>query len=510
MSNSPVTGMVVTRHTSAMLLAGILLLTVIAYSNSFAGVWQFDDFPVIVNDVRVQSLSAWWQAMPAIRPLFKLSVAIDHVRGAQGGIAAFHFSNLLFHLINVVLVHALLQRLLRALPLPEYFPAKSLNRQAKENTGAALWLTTLATLCFALHPAQTEAVTYVSGRSVSLATLFMLAALLLMPGKNSSASFLRWLPAMFALIAAVAVRETALITPLLMGLLWQAERDPSAPASGRAQWRRQRAVLLVLLLTLPVLLLMLVLVFPLYQHLISFAFGRVDAATHVATQVQSLAGLLLTAVGIAPLNADPDLIIAPLFSVQSLLATGLLLTFAALVLRLARTWRLAAWAGLALLILCLPTHSLLLRLDALNDRQLYLLLPFLALLPGMLALSCWQRTAQGRNAPAHASAQVSVLRRSGSAFALLVLLILAMLWGTQTWQRNRVYASEQMFWQDVHEKSPHNARACNNLGVARADAGDRHGAEAAFRCALDNDPRYVQAAINLRLLQENAWPSRSR
>jgi hypothetical protein len=33
-------------------------------------------------------------------------------------------------------------------------------------------------LLFALHPAQTEAVTYVSGRSTSLATAFALASLL--------------------------------------------------------------------------------------------------------------------------------------------------------------------------------------------------------------------------------------------------------------------------------------------------------------------------------------------
>ncbi len=488
------------RHAPAFVLLGILLLTVIAYSNSFAGVWQFDDFPVIVNDARVQSLSAWWQAMPAIRPLFKLSVAIDHARSTPTALTAFHFSNLLFHLINVCLVFALLRRLLRALPLPDDHEPLPSGEGRPIPPRAALWLSTLATLCFALHPAQTEAVTYLSGRSVALATLFMLASLLLMP-KNRPADpvtekffskMLNWLPATLALIAAVAVRETAVITPLLMGLLWQAERGQSAVPS----WRVSMRLLIRLTLLALLLILILLLVFPLYQHLISFAFGRADLASHLAAQSQSLAGLLLTAAGIAPLNADPDLIIAPLLSLQSLLALLLLLAVVLLVWRLSRRYRLAGWAGLALVIICLPSHSLLLRLDALNDRQLYPLLPWLAVLAGLLLWSCWPR-----------------LKKTGTAalpIAVALPLLLALMWATQTWQRNRVYSSELAFWQDVHEKSPHNARACNNLGVARADAGDQQGAVVAFRCALANDPQYVQAAINLRLLQEHAWPSRSR
>ena len=75
------------------LVAGAALL---AYATSFAGGFQFDDWNVIVEEPRVQTLGAWWQSLPAIRPLLKLTFALN----LQSGLGLFGF-----HLVNV-LVHA--------------------------------------------------------------------------------------------------------------------------------------------------------------------------------------------------------------------------------------------------------------------------------------------------------------------------------------------------------------------------------------------------------------------
>src|SRR5687768_3642757 len=57
----------------------ILLLWWPALPASF----QFDDWNVIVNDPRLQSLAAWWQSMPGIRPLLKLSYTLNFAVGSD-------------------------------------------------------------------------------------------------------------------------------------------------------------------------------------------------------------------------------------------------------------------------------------------------------------------------------------------------------------------------------------------------------------------------------------------
>ena len=88
------------------------------------------------------------------RPLTVLSLAIDHaLYGDNAG--GYHLSNLLFHLLAT----AFLFQLLRVRGAPGHAAALA----------AALW---------SLHPRLTEAVAWVSGRTDVLATVFVLAALL--------------------------------------------------------------------------------------------------------------------------------------------------------------------------------------------------------------------------------------------------------------------------------------------------------------------------------------------
>ena len=91
--------------------------------------------------------------MPGIRPLLKLSFAANHALGL--GLAGFHAVNLAIHAASALLALALLRRV--AVP----------HRRGRRRSARAAPL--LGALLFALHPVQVEAVTYVSGRSASLA-----------------------------------------------------------------------------------------------------------------------------------------------------------------------------------------------------------------------------------------------------------------------------------------------------------------------------------------------------
>ena len=69
----------------------VVLVVCLAYANALQASFQFDDWDVIVRDPRVQDLAAWWSSMPGMRPLLKLSYALNHASGA--GVAGFHAVN---------------------------------------------------------------------------------------------------------------------------------------------------------------------------------------------------------------------------------------------------------------------------------------------------------------------------------------------------------------------------------------------------------------------------------
>lgn len=446
------------RAVRALALGTLPLALIVAWSNLFDAGYQFDDWEVIVRDPRVQGLDAWWAGMPGIRPLLKLSYALNHASGF--GLRGFQAVNLGIHAANGALVFWLLSRwLVRAQPAA---PAE------------AAWAAFAATAIFLLHPVQTEAVTYVSGRSTSLCALFSLASIAAWvrgehrPGWRYGASPL-------LLLLALATKEMAAMVPFAL-LLWEA----TAPGGfdGRAVLRRTA---LHWLIAGAVLLMALSL--PAYQRLLAASLGHRGVLENLLAQPAAIAWLAGQLLRFDRLNADPAL--TPAFGVGFAVAgVALVAALGVFGRSLGRQPVLAFAIGWFLLWL-LPTNSVLARLDLANDRQLYLPLVGPALLVGL---------------------GIAGLARHRVTSALVVTVALATMLGTATWLRNRVYADEVAFWSDVALKSPHNARAFNNLGLGLAARCDLPGAAAAWEQALRLDPDYMRAAVNRRLLAEGVLP----
>ena len=127
----------------ALLLAGVAVL---AYLPSLAGPFHFDDYNVIVHYPTVHSWSSLLErAGGGVRAVLTASYTLNWT--IDSGPLGFHALNIALHALNAVLLFSVGRRL---------FPDK----------GDAPAL--MAALLFALHPMQTEAVTYISGRSSSL------------------------------------------------------------------------------------------------------------------------------------------------------------------------------------------------------------------------------------------------------------------------------------------------------------------------------------------------------
>ena len=145
---------------SKWILAGILGITLLVYSQGFNGdILNFDDnqyfeqFPEITN-LSWESIKLYFSKHYVLmyHPLPVLSFAVQYQLSGLNPVPL-HWFNFLFHLINVVLV---------------YFLGKTLTGNQK-----TAWL---AALVFGIHPMGTEAVTWISARSSVMYTCFFLAS----------------------------------------------------------------------------------------------------------------------------------------------------------------------------------------------------------------------------------------------------------------------------------------------------------------------------------------------
>jgi tetratricopeptide (TPR) repeat protein len=440
--------------------AGIVLALAIlgAYGQALNGPFQFDDYSVIVLNPAVHSLKGWFASMPGIRPLLKLSYMLNWVTLPEP--VWFRLFNVTVHGINSVLVYGLLRQL-----------------RGRDATGD--WVPLASALLFALHPVQTEAVTYLSGRSVSLMALFYLGSLLtwVTAGRAGRAELWR-LASAILFAAALMVKETAVTLPLAILLLDKLFLCRNA--TPRELARRQALHWLILVAGL-----MGCAALPAYRRLLDASVHARGLGDNLLTQVSAvwyLAGQLLRPWG---MNVDPDQAV-----IRSWTAViGWQILVIAVLLGLA-WWsrRRRPWLALAILwffLHLLPTNSVLPRLDVANDRQLYL-----AALGAFVAASLGVQTMLERN------------RRAGLVLAACGLLVLGTL-AAATVQRNAVYQSEIAFWEDAAMRSPHKPRVANNLGYAYQRAGRLDEARQAYRRAIALDPQYGKARINLEALEDS-------
>ena len=95
----------------SVVIAAVLVAAVAGYGASLHAPFQFDDWWAIAGDARAQSLAAWWQALPGIRPLLKLSLALNWTLSPSPW--GFRLVNVAVHAANALLLAWSLRGLLK-------------------------------------------------------------------------------------------------------------------------------------------------------------------------------------------------------------------------------------------------------------------------------------------------------------------------------------------------------------------------------------------------------------
>ena len=136
------------------------------YASSFSIPFLFDDLFEITNNPAVKTVEPLWQYLHRSRGIPSLSFALNY-RWGGFDVWGFHLVNVLIHLVNGLLVYALVLRTLRLPALRDRYRAH------------ADALAALVALVFVAHPLQTMAASYIVQRAESLAACCYLLALLL-------------------------------------------------------------------------------------------------------------------------------------------------------------------------------------------------------------------------------------------------------------------------------------------------------------------------------------------
>lgn len=147
----------------------------IVYSNTFNAAFQFDDVPRIAENESLKSLANIPAILQSPRGITLATFALNYA--ADGlDVVGYHIVNTAIHILASIAAYFFLFFTFRALDFDGAWPRK---------------MAAFASLLFALHPVQTQSVTYIIQRMESLSSLFYLAALLSFIGAAKAGTPLR-------------------------------------------------------------------------------------------------------------------------------------------------------------------------------------------------------------------------------------------------------------------------------------------------------------------------------
>jgi hypothetical protein len=481
------------------MLAPVLIaaVTAAAYCNSLAGPLIFDDTAAIVDNSTIRQLWPIWKPLCPSRtcvgvggrPLLNLSLAINY---AISGCAvwSYHVVNLAIHILAALLLFGVVRR---TLLLPTM----------RDRWGeAALPLAFVVALLWAIHPLQTESVTYIVQRAESLMGLFFLLTLYCFirgasvegagvgdqgsePDSHLSSvilSPLAWyVGSATACLLGMAVKEVMVSAPLIV-LLY--DRTFCAGSFGAAL-RHRYGYYLGLAGTWALLGWLVV------------SMSSLGTDTGPGTQEFTWWSYLLTQPGVIvhylrlavwPSELCLDYGWPPASTVADVLWPAIVVVG----LLAATVWALVkrpAWGFLVawfFAILAL-TSSVVALAQAAFEHRMYL--PLAAVVTAVV-VGGW---AAGQWLVRRGLIPLPALQASGGLLVMFAIIA----FGFLTFQRNADYRSALSIWEDTVAKAPDNERVRSNLGNALAAGGELEKAIAQYRQSLRIKHGYDQGHFNL-------------
>ncbi len=443
-----------------------------AYQHTRDYSFHFDDTHAIVHNQDIRDFSgfsdlSYW-LNPNNRPLAYFTFALNYNEDLNP--TPYHNTNILIHLFAAIVLFLLVKTLFRT-------PALQSSPYSKHS----LYIALFTALIFALHPLQTQAVTYIVQRMTSLSALFCLTALWLylvartLPKntirRNAKSVGLFFL-AIAAWFAALLSKQEAASLPLL---IVAAEFFFFIPLR-----ISRRNMVLALLTGLMVAAGILVAVL----GLIPAEKGAPEPLLYFATQMKVV--LKYIQLAILPVQQMADYGWKPAsspFEFPVILSSLIHVFLIAIAFALRKKNPLVSF-GISLFYLPLAVTSTVFPIrDVIFEHRMYLSVAGFALI--MAFFFAWMYQKHNRK------------------LAIVLAVGYLCLLGYGTVNRNRVWKDSCTLWEDALQKAPGNTRAWLAVGDCLKQRGDRIGALEHYNRSLEIDslnPTTLNNRGNLKLV----------
>ncbi|MFZ5573413.1 MAG: tetratricopeptide repeat protein [Thermodesulfobacteriota bacterium] len=459
-----------------LLLAACLVLLV--YSNTFHNPFIFDDVVGITGNPNIRLkeftlgglLRAPLDNEYSSRPVALISFALNYYFH-QYDVFGYHLVNILIHIITGTMLYFFLKTTL-------ILHSKNAALASDLQPHGIQVVAYVAALVWFVHPVQTQSVNYMVQRMNSLAAMFFIVSMLLYAQsrrlRNSRAARPLLMGSFLSGLLAIASKENAVMLPVVMLLYeWYFIQDLNR------RWLRRNAILFGAIAVFAGITVVIFLgAHPLDTIAAMYAKKGFTLSQRLMTESRVLVYYVSLLVFPHPsrLNLEYDFPLSrgllnppdTLFC----LAVLAILTGAAVVN--ARKERLLSFCVLWFLG-NLIIESTVIPVEIIFEHRLYLPSMFVALLFVILG----QRLLSMR------------WLRVG-----VVLLVLSV-FSVWSFERNKVWQTEEALWTDCTRKSPEKYRPWVNLGEALSRQGRMREAAEQYRVALRIHPRHDACRYNL-------------
>ena len=448
----------------------IVAAGILAYANSFGGVFLFDDTWNIVEQPRIRQLWPVWDLLQSRRPVVSLSLALNYALGNLN-VWGYHLVNLIVHILTALTLFALVNRTL-----------------IQTRVKAAPYLALSTALLWVVHPLTTQSVTYIIQRGEALMALFYLLTLYcVLRGATTRRTYLWYVAAVLACTLGMASKAVMVTAPLAVALY---DRIFLAQ-SWRETWRKRWLLYLGLLASGLVLvssgIVQTVLNFSgKGTATVGFAYKNVTPLEYALSQAGVILHYLRLSLWPNPLCMDYMWSVAKTSTaiVPPVLVLSLLLA--------ATLWALwkkpsIGFAAAFFFLVLAPTSSFIPIKDLAFEHRMYLPLACVIVLivsAGWSILSFFSR-------------RLALFPSATRLISIVVVAVVAGALAYGTIRRNHDYYSEVEMWSKIVTLRPDNYRAHDDLGRSLRAAGRLDEAFAHFAESLRLNPNYHAAHNNL-------------
>lgn len=202
-----------TKNQKILFISTVLFLIII-YSNTIKVPLYFDDTNIVIENLKIKSFSPkslydlCFKGITKNRPFSNFTLALSYTFSKNpSNTFSFHIVNIAIHILCFLFVFLFIKELLTLPSVPQRYKRNSIN------------IALITSIFWAIHPIQTQSVTYIIQRMTSLSALFYFMSLYFYLRARNTKNFYFYFISGFSFLFALGSKEISATLPIMIILI---------------------------------------------------------------------------------------------------------------------------------------------------------------------------------------------------------------------------------------------------------------------------------------------------